>query len=495
MLKQITRHLQSSQNTAFVIKDTPYSYAELGALAKRYYHYLMQHPEIDLIGIAMHDDINTYAFMTAVILSNCAYVILNLANPIERNMLIADEAGLKHMVSSNADDACLAPPALAFTAMDSIPEVHALVTFNEPDPQSLAYILFTSGSTGKPKGVRISKKNLNALLTAFAKLPIPIHATDRVLQMFDLTFDGSVLMLFMPLCMGATIYTTDPAKIKYMDVARLMVVYKLTYVFVVPSVISLLKPFMASLQLPSVTTFIVGAEATSKTRLDTILPSIPNATVWNLYGPTEATVCVMAYRLDANVENELHNDLIPIGKPLPGVMHLIINEGNVVTGCDTKGELYIGGEQLTSGYVNDGERNCTEFAYHDWDGSPQRFYATGDIVFKNKYGNYMYCGRKDRQVKIQGNRIELSEIEYHASQITGGNTIALLHDKEGVQSLHLFIEDYSGEEEAITQYLEKQLPACMVPSEIINLKQFPVTASDKTDMKKLNEEIDKGNRS
>jgi len=493
MLNQIPRHLQGSKNTAFVINDKAYSYAELGVLTRQYYHYLLQHTEIKLIGISMHNDIYTYAFMTAVVLSNCGYVILNLNNPPERNNVIAQEAGLKHIVSSIADDTHTVPSFLEFTALDTIPRVQEPLSFTEPDPQSTAYILFTSGSTGKPKGVRITKQNLNAMLVAIRDIPIPISETDKVLQMFDLTFDGSVLMLFMPLCAGATVYTIDPAKIKYMDIARIMVTYPLTYVFVVPSIISLLKPLLALLHLPSITTFIVGAEATAKSRLDTIMPSIPNAAIWNLYGPTEATVCVMAYRLDANVDNELHNDLIPIGKPMPGVKHLIIAEGNVITACDVKGELFIGGEQLTDGYVNDEERNHNEFVYYDWNGTPERFYATGDIVYKNKFGNYMYCGRKDRQVKIQGNRIELTEIEYHARQITGGQAIAMVQDKDGVQRLHLFVEDYAGEKDTITQYLESHLPACMVPNDIINLKQFPATESDKTDMRKLYNEIGKDN--
>ncbi|MDD2228060.1 MAG: AMP-binding protein [Candidatus Cloacimonetes bacterium] len=489
MLKQIVHHLQSSQNTAFVINDTAYSYKELGTIASKYYTFILQHPEIDICGIAMHNDIETYAFMTAVILSNCGYVMLNLANPPERNAVIAEEAGLKHIVSSVAGDENIVPPFIAFTHLDAIPEPLGQVYFTEPVPCSTAYILFTSGSTGKPKGVRITKKNLNAMLDSFAKLPIPINETDKVLQMFDLTFDGSVLMLFMPLCAGASIYTVDTDTIKYMDIARLMVSYPLSYVFVVPSVIALLQPFMSLLHLPSVKTFIVGAEAATKARLDTIIPSLPNASIWNLYGPTEATVCVMAYCLDKNIDSELHNGLIPIGKPMQGNHSMIMDDGKVITDCDVKGELYIGGDQLTDGYVNDEEKNLTAFAYHDWKGSLMRFYATGDIVFLNSYGNYMYCGRKDRQVKIQGNRIELAEIEYHARKITHTEAIAILKETNGNPCLHLVVEGFSGDKDAVIQYLGRQLPACMIPQSITSIDKFPLTDSDKTDFKKLYELI------
>lgn len=489
MLCQIIKHLHSSLKTAFVINDQSYSYDDLRLLTERYYGFLAQHPEIELIGISSHNDIFTYAFLTAVVLSNCGYVILNLVNPVERNALIAKEAGINYIVSSIAEDINSVPDFLTFITLDSIPEPVKQVTFTKPNPDSTAYVLFTSGSTGKPKGVRITKKNLNALLTSIISIPITISENDKVLQMFDLTFDGSVLMLFLPLCAGATIYPTEPARIKYLDIVRLISTYSLTFVFVVPSVISLLKPFLSSLSFPSIKTFILGAEAVSISHLNAICPSIPNADIWNLYGPTEGTVCVTAYKLNENVELEMYNGLIPIGKPLPGVEHLIIDEGRLIINADEMGELYIGGEQVTEGYVNDEERNRQSFIHIEIDDQNQRFYATGDIVYRNKYGNYMYCGRKDRQVKVNGNRIELSEIECYATQITGHHSIAMVKEIDGLNKIYLFVEAYTGDKDMLIRHLEKHLPSYMIPQDIINLNSFPLNNCDKIDFNQLYKQL------
>lgn len=492
MLQQIVSHLQHSSHTAFVIKDVSYSYKELKVLVDRFYAYLMQHPEHSLVGIVAHNDLPSYAMLIATVLSNSGYIILNPAHPGERNTRITSEAGLNLVFSSNTEDNASLPSSVEFIALADIPTVIEDIVYFPPDKDSTAYVLFTSGSTGKPKGVKISKGNLEAMLQSLAQLPLTVSSGDRVLQMFDLSFDGSVLMLFMGLCAGAAIYTTDPSRIKYLEIARLLHTYQLSFVFLVPSVIALLKPFLPSLVLPSVTTLIVGAEAVSYSRLQSILPCMPNATIWNLYGPTEATVCVMAYRMDSHVEYELHNDLIPIGKPMPGVQHLIVRDGIVVTEADIKGELYIGGEQVCQGYINDELQNQTAFSNLDWEGRPQRFYATGDIVFRNKYGNYMYCGRKDRQVKIQGNRIELAEIEYHASQLTDREVVAVVRDVDGVQSLHLFVENYAGDDNAIIRYLDTKLPSCMIPTQIVKLSVLPRTTNDKTDIQALLNMLEQG---
>lgn len=110
MIKDIVKQLNTSRNTAFVIKDQKYSYSELAILVKKYYSYLVRHPQIKLIGITMRNDLDTYALITATFLSDCGYVIFNLAHPIERNTTIALEAGLEVLFSSEANDVTKVPP-------------------------------------------------------------------------------------------------------------------------------------------------------------------------------------------------------------------------------------------------------------------------------------------------------------------------------------------------------------------------------------------------
>lgn len=488
MLSKLIDTLCNSQNTALVLNDVRYSYPELRLEVQRYYNWMMERSQGEIIGLVMHNDLATYAFLIACVLSPCGYVVLNPTQPVDRNRLIAVDAGISTFVGSKADDASLLGEGYGFISLDEIPHPYVPLSIEPPADDAPAYILFTSGSTGKPKGVKISTRNLNAMLAAVEALPIPISAEDRVLQMFDLSFDGSVLMLFYPLCFGAEIYPIDAAKIKYLEIARVMLSYSLSFVFLVPSAISLLKPYLPRLSFPAVKTLIVGAEAVSKSLLDCMMPCLPNADVWNLYGPTEATVCVTGYKVDANVDMELHHDILPIGKPLPGVLHLLIKDDGELCEPGEQGELYIGGAQLSEGYVNSEELNRKAFTTLMWEGSPQRFYATGDVAYLNEFGNYMYCGRKDRQVKVQGNRIELGEIEYHASQAAGSNSVVVVDEEDGIAKLHLFVENALISKAEIARHLSGKLPACMLPQQITLVESFPRNSSDKTDIKRLQSE-------
>ncbi len=489
MLKRIVDNLLNSANIAFVIDDVEYDYKQLAILVKNYYSCLTKNIRAEVVGIVMRNDLETYAFMTAVMLSETGYVILNPVNPRERNLQIAEAANLSIICSSHIDDKKMLSPEYEYFMLKEIPEAIDAFVYIEPNPDATAYILFTSGSTGNPKGVKLTKGNLIAFLDSFFKLPISYTENDHVLQMFDLTFDVSVAMLFLSLCQGATIYTTDPTKIKYLDIARILTTYPISIACMVPSVISLLKPYLPEIHLPQVKTFILTAEATTNSLLNLIKPSIPNADIWNLYGPTEATIWCLAYKADKNIENELYNDYISIGQAMPGVKSLIINDGNIITNTLEKGELYIGGKQVAAGYVNDIEKNNLVFHLMEFNGISERFYSTGDIVYLNEYGNVMYCGRKDHQVKIQGYRIELNEIEYYARKCTDTMAIAIAKEVDGNMQLFLFVENYAGTDESITDYLEQKLPVYMVPKRIYNLKQLPINSSNKIDRKKLEDTI------
>ncbi len=485
MIEQIIEHLLHSDNTAFVISDKSHSYKDLGLRVKKYCQYLYEHHDNDLLGIVMHDDIETYAFIIATFLSNCGYVILNLAYPPDRLIQISTSSNISHVVSSIKADSEKVPDFLSFIGMDSIPEPLTDMHFRSLEPLSTAYIVYTSGSTGKPKGVKITKKNLEAFLQSLFGTTIEYRETDSVLQMFDLTFDASILMLLPSLCVGATIYTINPASIKIIDIARVLTTYPITFIFLVPSVISLLKSYISSLHLPSVKTLLIGAEPVTKTLVDMFKPSIPNAKIWNIYGPTETTVIVFTKQLDVIRTDELYNDIIPIGKPMPGVKHLILDDNRVVTEIGQKGELLIGGPQVSEGYLNDEEKNTESFHYLNYNGQVERFYASGDIVFMNEKGDYSYCERKDFQAKIQGLRIELNEIEYHTSKFTGKRSIAIVKTVDGNQQLFLFIENYQGSHEDVVGYLGLKLPPYMVPKNIVNIDQFPLNVNDKIDRNKL----------
>ncbi|HNX01911.1 MAG TPA: AMP-binding protein, partial [Candidatus Cloacimonadota bacterium] len=289
---------------------------------------------------------------------------------------------------------------------------------------------------------------------------------------------------------GATIYTVNSSNIKYLDIARVLTSYPISVACLVPSVVSLLRPFLPEINLPKVRTCILTAEATSNSLLNDLRPSIPNADIWNLYGPTEATVWCLAYLTNPHTEMELYHDLISVGHPMPGITALIKTDDGITDAMNEKGELLIGGEQVAWGYVNDEKKNQTVFQMIHHGSQDLRCYYTGDIAFFNEHGNIMYCGRKDHQVKIQGYRIELHEIEYHAKKFTNCNAIAVAKEIKGNTQLFLCVENFTGADEDLISYLQNKLPVYMIPKQVIHYKQFPVNSSSKIDRKKLEHAIE-----
>jgi acyl-coenzyme A synthetase/AMP-(fatty) acid ligase len=174
--------------------------------------------------------------------------------------------------------------------------------------------------------------------------------------------------------------------------------------------------------------------------------------------------------------------MLIIGKPFRYVDVLIVDEHGNEAKSGEKGELLVAGGQITPGYINNEERNRTAFTVKDG----RRYYHTGDICYVDEDGDIFYCGRTDHQVKIQGFRIELSEIEVAVRELFSLNTAAVVYlNSLGVQQIGLFLESYAGEIESVKGALEKKLPYYMIPSTIRVVDSLPYNTSGKIDRVQL----------
>ena len=246
---------------AFVINNITYTYRQLSETVYKI-STLINNREDKIIGIIAEDRLETYASILAVLISGKTYVILHPAYPRHRNRKIAELADI-HLILYTKDIRVLNLDTehIDFICTSELQEVVPSSSGIHSEKNENAYIIFTSGSTGEPKGVPISRNNLNAFYNAYSHLDWQLDENDRMLQMFELTFDVSIVSFLFPLTIGACIYTVSPEGVKYINVIEILEKYNLTFAAVAPSLLQLLLPYFSEIQLPELKYLIVTAEA------------------------------------------------------------------------------------------------------------------------------------------------------------------------------------------------------------------------------------------
>ncbi len=470
---------------ALVLDDRTYTYQELFGLAGSICETLRNLKE-DIIGITAENSMETYASILAVLISGKTYVMLHPDYPAERNCRIARQSDIGLLLYSGGNGNILPADISARRVSFSsyCPTSHSGIMMYDVDHDVPAYIIFTSGSTGEPKGVPISRKNLNAFYQAYSALGLELDENDRMLQMFELTFDVSVVSFLYPLTLGACVYAVPQKGMKYLNVLDIMERHRLTFAAVAPSVLRLSRPYFGEISFPDLRYLIVTAEATDVNLLDEFRPCIPNAKVINLYGPTEAAIYCTSYVIPAEGAKH-HNGMAAIGKPFQGMDYMIASPSGKQTHTGETGELWIAGPQLMRGYWCAPEKTAECFVT---DSSGKLYYRTGDLCLADTDGDIIYCGRKDTQVKIQGFRIELGEIEYHVKSFYRHTCNALVlpvYTPDGNCELHLVIEKDAEDTENLERYMQSHLPLYMLPRRIHFIHCFPQNNSNKIDRNQL----------
>ncbi len=254
-----------------------------------------------------------------------------------------------------------------------------------------------------------------------------------------------------------------------------------------PSMLRYLRPYFGEINVPSMRYCILTAEASPVDLLKEWSGCISNAELYGFYGPTEATIYCTYYKFNKEVANKQLNGMVSIGRAMNGLSAVIVDEEKNILKANEKGELWISGDQLTPGYWNNPEKNKESFFELKINGAPVRFYKTGDLCYIDDDGDIMYSGRLDFQAKIQGYRVELSEIEHHAREfIKGKNAIAVaFENKTGNTEIALFVEGELADTAALSAFLKSKMPYYMIPAKIITKEVFPLNTNGKTDRSML----------
>lgn len=476
---------------AFSIGNKRTTYAEFGKTVASIQHLLNSLDDLSHhIGVVMQDDVYTYASLVAIWLQGKAYVPINPLLPSDRNSSIIQQSEITILLNSGDSILSKVPYAMDVKEynVDSYGNDVPTIQIKRVDESLVAYILYTSGSTGIPKGVPILRSNIAAFMEGVNRMGMQFSYEDKFLQMFDLTFDLSVWSFLQPLCVGACQYPIPRGEIKYMYTYELLDEHEISVALLVPSVLNFLRPYFEDLHFPHLKYSLFCGEALYCDIAKEWLNIVPNAKVYNVYGPTEATIFCSQYEIIRDSEIVSEKGIVSIGKPLVNTKLLIVDQNNIVTNPNQRGELSIGGLQVTPGYIQNDHLNNSSFFYVN----DTRYYRSGDICFYSLHGDIMFSGRLDSQIKIQGFRIELSEIEFQARIVCDPNPISVVswEDENGLHEIHLFVENTTIDAANILSELKKRLPTYMLPKTIHALEKFPLNINGKTDKKALRSLLD-----
>jgi amino acid adenylation domain-containing protein len=494
MLAQIKGSIEKFQHRdAFFIRNTFFSYNDLAQTISKIRTAIERHASSSerMIGFLTYDDFETYCSAVAILFTKFAFVPIDPANPLDRNVSIIEQAEIRTLLSSVNDEKIrtyCASQGVQFMNTSTLQNSEVNLSLPRLREDDIAYLLFTSGSTGLPKGVPLSRRNLDEFIKAFFALGYEINEHDRVLQMFDLTFDLSLMSYLVPLCRGACVYTVPPGGIKYAGVYTLLEEHRITVALMVPSILAHLRPYLEEIRLDDMRYSMFCGEALYADVALDWMRCVPNARVQNVYGPTEATIFCLTYDMDRRGGTKNCNGIVCIGKPMDNMEAIVVDEKLKPVGRGEKGELCLTGFQLTDGYWKNPEKNREAFFALVEDGIERKYYRTGDIAFVDEEGDFMFGGRLDHQVKIQGFRVELSEIEHHARDFARTSNVAAVASDasdSGHVMIHLFIENFPGKVDDVGRYLETKVPRYMIPSEIHNISMFPLNVNGKIDRRAL----------
>lgn len=487
-----------ADRNAFCIAGEFYTYRELACRVSAIRNQLQGYSgKAQIFPLAIHDDIDTYASIIALWMEGKSYVPLHPNQPLDRNLNIIGQVSARCVMDSSSDSmfadwAEKSEDNIIIVSSKAKYENDVLDGWSVAGLNDLAYILFTSGSTGTPKGVMISRLNVGSFLDSFWKTDISIDEQDKCLQSFDLTFDVSVQSYLVALTRGACVYTVPYGSVKYIYVASLIQEEGITFGAMAPSMLTYLRPYFRELSAGSLKACILTAEACPVDLMEEWYKCATNTDIYDFYGPTEATVYCTCYKLSPRGGNLNENGIISIGMPLSNIEAIIMDEDGEVITDSRKGELCVAGNQVTQGYWNNPQKNEECFFERKLNGKILRFYHTGDLVYRHETGNIMYCGRIDQQAKIQGFRVELGEIEYHAREYYSKEkrVVAIAFENEqALTEIALFVEGEFENPDNMIEYLRSKMPNYMIPSKVIFRKEFPLNASEKINRTQLKSEL------
>jgi amino acid adenylation domain-containing protein len=474
------------------------TYAELNRRANRLAHHLIGlgigHGRP--VGLHLGRGLHNLVALLGTLKAGGAYVPIDVGQPAARVEAIVRAAGISCLVTEKARAETvneLAESVRRAVWMDD-PDAFSEWPASDPPPrvdaETLAYVIFTSGSTGTPKGVMVRHRPAINLIE-WVNHTFGIGPGDRVLFITALSFDLSVYDVFGILAAGGTIRMASEAELREPEaLVRILVEEPVTFWDSAPAALQQLVPFLPADPVPGAWLRLVfqSGDWIPVTLPGRVRAAFPGAQVISLGGATEATVWSNWFPVR---EVPAWWMSIPYGRPIQNARYYVLDAELWPAPIGVPGDLYIGGECLSSGYLGRPDGTADQYLPDPFDGRPGAIlYKTGDQARFWGDGNLEFLGRRDHQVKIRGFRIELGEIQAALVQHPAVQEAAVLVREEagGDRRLVAWFALHEGEaptSAALRAWLQARLPEYMVPSAFVRVDALPVTSNGKLDRKAL----------
>ena len=475
---------KSPEKIAIVYEDNQMTYKQLNEKANQLAYYLRINKKIksnDIIGIMVNRSIEMIIGILAIIKAGGTYLPIDPDYPKERITYMLEDSNTKtvlvnnftyNIVSSNISmiDISLDSDIYRYQKDGNLDNINV--------QDDLLYVIYTSGSTGKPKGVMLTHKNINNYINGLKKV-IDFSENKTIVSVTTICFDIFVTEVWAGLLNGLKIVLANeneqnmPIKLN-----ELCIKHHVDIIQTTPSRYNILLNSNNYKFLENVKDILVGGEVLGEVLLSK-MRSVTKANIYNMYGPTETAVW-------STIKNVTETNEITIGKPIINTQIYILDKNKKLLPPDIPGELYIGGDGVSKGYLNNKELTNEKFIKTSF--SSTKIYNTNDMAYVKENGELVYLGRTDFQVKVNGYRVELEEIENSILKFDRISSCVVIVKKDirGRDNIYAYFEAKEKIDiNKLRKNLQQQLPQYMVPQYFLQLNNLPYTPNGKIDRKRL----------
>lgn len=475
------------EKTALICNNIAYSYSELNEHANILANILMNKYNVkpnDIVGIMLKRSPELIIGLIAILKCGATYLPIDPDYPEERINYMLENSGTKLVLVDNFTEESV---SVKYTKVNI--KLTSKVYVDYPDeskfnlniklnPNSLMYLIYTSGSTGKPKGVMLSHKNVNNFITGMKNI-IDFSPEKTMVSLTTVCFDIFGLELWCSLSSGLTVVlANENEQNNIKELNSLCLKNNVNMIQTTPSrYLSLLSGSNELDFAKNISDVLVGGESLSKNVLR-LLQSTFEADIYNMYGPTETTIWSTVKHISAD------DNLITIGTPIANTKCFVLDDNMHLLPPFTPGNLYIGGDGVSAGYLNRPELTHEKFISSPFEEN-DLLYNTNDLAYFTSSGELVHLGRSDFQVKLRGYRIELGEIENRILKYPDITNTVVTADESNKYLLCYYVSNVDINHSKLSSYLLKYLPNYMIPAYFKRLDAIPLTPNGKVNRKAL----------